>query len=42
QALESLSALEATGAQTVLTGHGDPWREGVVAAASRARETGPH
>src|SRR3954471_8414638 len=40
QALESLSAVEATGAQTVLTGHGDPWREGAVAAAARAREAG--
>jgi glyoxylase-like metal-dependent hydrolase (beta-lactamase superfamily II) len=41
QALDSLGALAATGAQTVLTGHGDPWREGVVAAVNRAREAGP-
>jgi glyoxylase-like metal-dependent hydrolase (beta-lactamase superfamily II) len=40
QALESLSAVEATGAQTVLTGHGDPWREGAASAAARAREAG--
>jgi glyoxylase-like metal-dependent hydrolase (beta-lactamase superfamily II) len=40
-ALESLAAVEATRAQTVLTGHGEPWREGAAAAANRAREAGP-
>jgi glyoxylase-like metal-dependent hydrolase (beta-lactamase superfamily II) len=41
-ALESLGALEETGAGTVLTGHGPPWREGIAEAARRAREVGPH
>lgn len=41
QALDSLAAVEATGAQTVLTGHGHPWREGAASAAARAREAGP-
>jgi glyoxylase-like metal-dependent hydrolase (beta-lactamase superfamily II) len=41
QALRSLSAIEETGAQTILTGHGDPWRQGAAAAVSRAREAGP-
>ena len=40
QALESLAALEATGAGTVLTGHGEPWREGIVEACRRARRAG--
>src|SRR3954454_361024 len=40
-ALDSLSALERTGAQTVLTGHGEPWREGAASVVSRAREVGP-
>jgi hypothetical protein len=30
--LESLDALPATGATTVLTGHGEPWTGGVAAA----------
>jgi glyoxylase-like metal-dependent hydrolase (beta-lactamase superfamily II) len=41
QALQSLSAIEESGAQTILTGHGDPWRQGAAAAVSRAREAGP-
>jgi glyoxylase-like metal-dependent hydrolase (beta-lactamase superfamily II) len=39
-ALESLSALEATGARIVLGGHGEPWTEGVDAAAEHARRAG--
>ena len=38
--LRSLDALEATGARTVLTGHGEPWTGGVGAAVARAREAG--
>jgi glyoxylase-like metal-dependent hydrolase (beta-lactamase superfamily II) len=38
--LRSLDALEATGARTVLVGHGDPWRDGVASAVARARATG--
>ena len=41
RALESLDALAATGAATVLPGHGDPWRDGVQAAVERARAAGP-
>jgi glyoxylase-like metal-dependent hydrolase (beta-lactamase superfamily II) len=40
RALRSLDALAETGATTVLTGHGDPWRGGVEAAVARAREIG--
>ena len=40
RALESLDALEATGAGTVLTGHGEPWRDGVAEACARARAAG--
>ncbi|MCW4385753.1 MBL fold metallo-hydrolase [Salinibacterium sp. SYSU T00001] len=40
QALASLTALEATGAQVVLPGHGEPWREGVAGAVALAREAG--
>jgi glyoxylase-like metal-dependent hydrolase (beta-lactamase superfamily II) len=40
-ALRSLDALEATGARTVLTGHGDPWTGGVAEACERARAAGP-
>jgi glyoxylase-like metal-dependent hydrolase (beta-lactamase superfamily II) len=36
----SLDALAATGARTVLTGHGEPWREGVEAAVEAARRAG--
>ena len=35
----TLDALTATGAQTVLTGHGEPWTEGVGAAVERAQST---
>jgi glyoxylase-like metal-dependent hydrolase (beta-lactamase superfamily II) len=37
QALASLDLLAATRAQTVLPGHGDPWRDGVHAAVEHAR-----
>jgi glyoxylase-like metal-dependent hydrolase (beta-lactamase superfamily II) len=40
QALASLDALAATGASTVLTGHGPVWRDGVATAVDRAREAG--
>lgn len=39
-AVESLAALEVTGATLVLPGHGDPWREGVGRAVELARENG--
>jgi glyoxylase-like metal-dependent hydrolase (beta-lactamase superfamily II) len=35
QALRSLDAIEATGAQTILPGHGDPWRGGGAAGPRR-------
>ena len=38
--LRSLDALETTGAQTVLTGHGDPWKGGIEEAVARARKAG--
>ncbi|HYI19760.1 MAG TPA: MBL fold metallo-hydrolase [Solirubrobacteraceae bacterium] len=38
--LRSLDALAATGARTVLTGHGDPWREGIDLAVEQARRQG--
>ncbi|HYP24491.1 MAG TPA: MBL fold metallo-hydrolase, partial [Actinomycetota bacterium] len=41
QALASLDALAATGAVVVLTGHGEPWTQGVASAVERAREAGP-
>jgi glyoxylase-like metal-dependent hydrolase (beta-lactamase superfamily II) len=37
RALGSLDALAATGASTVLPGHGDPWTDGVEALVSQAR-----
>ena len=40
QALRSLDAIAATGAGTVLTGHGDPITTGAAAAAEAAREAG--
>jgi glyoxylase-like metal-dependent hydrolase (beta-lactamase superfamily II) len=40
QALRSLDALEATGAQTVLGGHGEPWTGGVADACAQARAAG--
>jgi len=39
-ALESLAALQATGAGTVLTGHGEPWTGGVGEACELARSAG--
>jgi glyoxylase-like metal-dependent hydrolase (beta-lactamase superfamily II) len=42
RALASLDALAATGAQTVLPGHGEIWRDGVGTAAERARAAGPN
>jgi glyoxylase-like metal-dependent hydrolase (beta-lactamase superfamily II) len=39
--LATLDALAATGATTVLTGHGEVWREGAEAAVQKAREAGP-
>jgi glyoxylase-like metal-dependent hydrolase (beta-lactamase superfamily II) len=41
QALESLDALAATGAATVLTGHGEAWRDGAAEAVALARSAGP-
>jgi glyoxylase-like metal-dependent hydrolase (beta-lactamase superfamily II) len=38
--LRSLDALEATGAGTVLVGHGDPWTGGVEDGVARARAAG--
>jgi hypothetical protein len=40
RALASLDALEATGAGTVLTGHGEPWRDGIAEACRQARAAG--
>jgi glyoxylase-like metal-dependent hydrolase (beta-lactamase superfamily II) len=40
RALRSLDALAATGAGTVLSGHGEPWREGAEAATAAARAVG--
>jgi glyoxylase-like metal-dependent hydrolase (beta-lactamase superfamily II) len=40
RALASLDALAETGARTVLTGHGEPWRDGAEAAVERARAAG--
>ena len=39
--LATLEALAETGAGAVLTGHGEPWREGAEAAVARARAAGP-
>jgi len=39
--LASLDALAETGAQTMLTGHGKPWRQGVQSAVEQARAAGP-
>ena len=38
--LRSLDALAATGARTLLTGHGEPWTDGVEAAVEEARRAG--
>ena len=40
QAFASLDKMAETGADVVLPGHGDPWREGAAEAAARAREAG--
>ena len=40
RALDALDALAATGARTVLVGHGEPWRDGAEAAVERARAAG--
>ena len=42
QALASLDVLAATGAGTLLPGHGEPWTDGAVAAVEAARRRGPH
>lgn len=42
QALASLDRLVATGAGTVLPGHGEPWTAGVATAVELARERGAH
>jgi len=41
RAMQSLARLEHLGAETVLTGHGEPWTEGVAEAVRRARAAGP-
>jgi glyoxylase-like metal-dependent hydrolase (beta-lactamase superfamily II) len=41
QALGALEALRATGATTVLTGHGPAWTGGIAAAVERALAAGP-
>jgi glyoxylase-like metal-dependent hydrolase (beta-lactamase superfamily II) len=38
--LATLDALAATGAGTLLPGHGEPWRDGVAAAVEQARAAG--
>jgi glyoxylase-like metal-dependent hydrolase (beta-lactamase superfamily II) len=38
--LETLDALAATGARIVLTGHGEPWTDGVESAVEQARRAG--
>jgi glyoxylase-like metal-dependent hydrolase (beta-lactamase superfamily II) len=38
--LRTLDALEATGARTVLTGHGEPWTDGAESAVAQARAAG--
>jgi glyoxylase-like metal-dependent hydrolase (beta-lactamase superfamily II) len=38
--LETLDAIAATGAGTVLVGHGEPWREGAEAIVEQARAAG--
>jgi glyoxylase-like metal-dependent hydrolase (beta-lactamase superfamily II) len=38
--MRTLDALAATGARTVLVGHGEPWTNGAEAAVARAREEG--
>ncbi|MDP8910913.1 MAG: MBL fold metallo-hydrolase, partial [Actinomycetota bacterium] len=40
RALSSLDAIVETGVSTVLTGHGEPWRQGAAAAVEQARAAG--
>lgn len=42
QALASLDAVAATGAATVLSGHGEPWTQGAEAAVRHAKQVGAH
>ncbi|OLT53017.1 MBL fold metallo-hydrolase [Cellulosimicrobium sp. CUA-896] len=42
RALRSLDALAATGATTLLPGHGEPWTDGAAGAVDRARAVGAH
>jgi glyoxylase-like metal-dependent hydrolase (beta-lactamase superfamily II) len=42
QALASLEAVAATGAATVLSGHGEPWTQGAEAAVQQAKRVGAH
>ncbi len=39
--LASIGAIADLGAGTVLTGHGEPWREGAAAIVAAARAAGP-
>ena len=39
--LNTLDAIAATGAGTVLVGHGEPWRHGAAAIVQQARASGP-
>lgn len=41
-ALRSLDALAATGATTLLPGHGEPWTDGAARAVALARDRGAH
>jgi glyoxylase-like metal-dependent hydrolase (beta-lactamase superfamily II) len=41
RALDSLESLESTRAKTVLTGHGEPWTQGIEKAVKLARQKGP-
>jgi hypothetical protein len=38
--LRSLEPMVQAGARTVLVGHGEPWIQGIEAAAAQARRTG--
>jgi glyoxylase-like metal-dependent hydrolase (beta-lactamase superfamily II) len=40
RAFDSLAAIEPIEAETLVSGHGDPWREGTAAAVAVARTTG--
>ena len=40
RALGVLDAIAATGARTVLVGHGEPWTGGAESAVARARQEG--